>query len=131
MNCPVCNEALIVLEYKDIELDYCIQCKGFWFDAGELGLLSGALKLQTEIPDIFSFPPTQTKEQARKCPRCKKKMDKTILGLEPGILIDRCKKGDGIWLDYGELGQVLEQHLTNKNEKDAEIIQFLGETFKK
>lgn len=40
MDCPVCKKSLIVVERDNIELDYCIACKGFWFDAGELGLLA-------------------------------------------------------------------------------------------
>ena len=38
MKCPVCSLELIVVERNGIELDYCIQCQGFWFDAGEINL---------------------------------------------------------------------------------------------
>jgi len=131
MLCPTCKKALIVVERKSIELDYCIHCKGFWFDAEELKLVSEALKLRTELPDVFSFPPTKTKESIRKCPRCNKKMDKTVFGRDPGITIDRCTQGDGLWLDSGELGQILEQHITEKTPGEAQLVKFLGETFKK
>jgi len=130
MICPVCAKPLIVVEYKGIELDYCIHCKGFWFDEGEIRLLSEALKLTTELPDLYSLPAAKVKEKPRKCPRCNKKMDKILIGLDPGILIDRCKKNDGIWLDSGELAQVIEQHLIDKNSGEADLMQFLGETFK-
>jgi Zn-finger nucleic acid-binding protein len=39
MICPVCKNDMIVVEYRDIELDYCSNCKGVWFDSGELELL--------------------------------------------------------------------------------------------
>ena len=40
MQCPVCNEAMIVLEYEQVEIDHCTSCKGIWLDAGELELLA-------------------------------------------------------------------------------------------
>jgi len=39
MICPVCKCDMIVVEYHNIELDYCTTCKGVWFDSGELELL--------------------------------------------------------------------------------------------
>ena len=36
MICPACREEMIVIEYNKIELDVCVQCKGVWFDGGEL-----------------------------------------------------------------------------------------------
>ena len=27
------------MEYRQIELDYCLKCSGIWFDSGELDLL--------------------------------------------------------------------------------------------
>ena len=39
MKCPVCKNMMIVVEHEHIELDYCPDCAGVWFDAGELDLL--------------------------------------------------------------------------------------------
>lgn len=36
MNCPVCNESLLISERKGIEIDYCPKCRGVWLDRGEL-----------------------------------------------------------------------------------------------
>ena len=41
MDCPVCSEPMIVLEYDRVEVDYCVSCQGLWLDAGELELLFG------------------------------------------------------------------------------------------
>ena len=79
MNCPVCSVPLIVVERHGIELDYCVECKGLWFDAGELRLLGEALKLDIEVPDIDSLPEVDAPEKYRRCPRCEKRMEKTSL----------------------------------------------------
>ena len=41
MDCPVCKNAMIVLELDEVEVDYCTECEGIWLDAGELELLLG------------------------------------------------------------------------------------------
>lgn len=36
MNCPNCNETLIMADRQGIEIDYCPKCRGVWLDKGEL-----------------------------------------------------------------------------------------------
>ena len=39
--CPVCDEPLLIVEFEDVEADYCASCLGVWLDEGELELLGG------------------------------------------------------------------------------------------
>ena len=39
MDCPVCKDAMIVMELNEVEIDHCLSCSGIWLDAGELELL--------------------------------------------------------------------------------------------
>ena len=127
MDCLVCSVPVIVVERQGIELDYCLSCKGIWFDAGELGLLSQALQIKTAIPDIMSLAVVASQEKKRPCPRCDKKMDKIEL---EGVLVDRCPNGHGLWFDWGELGQVLERTSAGAAGGGEQVIKFLGETIK-
>ena len=53
MNCPACKKNnMIVVEYKGVELDNCVDCGGVWFDMDELELLFGALEPGIELPHI-------------------------------------------------------------------------------
>lgn len=36
LHCPKCGVELIVINYKDVEVEECPNCKGFWLDAGEV-----------------------------------------------------------------------------------------------
>ena len=36
MKCPHCNIPLLMTERKNVEIDYCSQCRGIWLDKGEL-----------------------------------------------------------------------------------------------
>jgi Zn-finger nucleic acid-binding protein len=136
MICPTCKSDMIVVEYNKIELDYCTNCQGVWFDSGELELLLESMNLENQnvfLSNILSSEEAESSEKKRKCPICGQKMKKTGIGQEPGILIDVCQRGDGLWFDGGELGQLTRQLVRKPSEKkrsQQEVITFLGEVFK-
>lgn len=127
MICPTCQKTLIVVERNGIELDYCLSCEGFWFDADEWNLLKDILGIESEIADPFALEPVRVKEKARKCPQCSKYMDKVDIG---GILLDRCPSFHGVWFDKGEVSSFF--NVTQTCEKEPnKAINFLGEVFYK
>lgn len=114
MDCPVCkNEPTIVLELNEIEIDYCLSCNGIWLDTGELELL---LEDNTETKIFLnSFTlDNKTKEKKLRCPICNKKMDKVQVVGGKEIRIDKCKYNHGLWFDSGELEDVLEIGMLDK-----------------
>ncbi|MFC1925243.1 zf-TFIIB domain-containing protein [Chloroflexota bacterium] len=139
MNCPVCKGdkgAMVIVEHEQIELDYCTNCDGVWFDYGELDLLLERLDLDGttfSMNAILALPDKQVKEALRKCPICKAKMRKVVVGSEPEVLIDACPRGDGIWFDGGEVQQVIRQLVDTAPAGaggEGKVISFLGEVFK-
>ena len=136
MICPTCKSDMIVVEHNKIELDYCTNCQGVWFDSGELELLLRSMNLESHnvfLSNILSSEEAESSEKKRKCPICGQKMKKISMGQEPGILIDVCQRGDGLWFDGGELGQLTRQLARKPSEKKRSqqgVITFLGEVFK-
>lgn len=127
MNCPACNEAMIVLEHDQVEIDHCPSCKGNWLDQVELELLLGDTHEQNRL--LSSLEVVQNpREKKRKCPICSKKMDKVVLEPEQKVVIDRCSQGDGLWFDLGELDDIISTGSFGKTEK---ILDWLKETFGK
>ncbi len=130
MKCPVDKNDMIVVEHKKIELDYCLQCSGVWFDHGELDLfleIASSIGAKAGI-DLIPQEKAKVTEAKRKCPACGSKMDKVWMGKSPKVLIDSCPLGDGLWFDGGELYQVLRQ-LEPDQKASHNIIAFLGEAF--
>jgi len=126
---------MIVVEHEKIELDYCLNCSGVWFDAEELELLLETMELEgtsLSLDNILTSPDAKSVEKKRKCPICGKKMKKATVGHEPEVLIDACSWGDGLWFDSGEVGQLITQLLDKppeKSDSQGRIITFLGEVF--
>ena len=123
MDCPVCKEnAMITLELNEVEIDYCTVCNGIWLDAGELELLLGEPEKARHLLDSFRIDLKST-EKIRKCPICDKKMQKVIVGSsKPTLLIDKCRKGDGLWFDKGELQDNFNRAQLDKDNKIQKLL---------
>ena len=136
MICPTCHDVMIVVEQDKIELDYCTNCSGVWFDSGELELMLERMGLEgsaLSIAKVADLPEAKSAEKKRRCPICGRKMRKTNMGQEPKVLIDVCPKGDGLWFDGGEILQIIKQCAEKSGtELDSEnrVLTFLGDTFK-
>ena len=121
MDCPACREPMVVLELDEVEIDYCISCKGIWLDSGELELL---LEDASERDAVFSSfqADSAAQEKSIKCPICSKRMHKVLCGKERKVRIDKCKKDHGIWFDEGELEQVVAIGGFDKENKVPELL---------
>jgi hypothetical protein len=135
MICPVCKNDMIDVEHERIELDYCTNCHGVWFDAEELELLLESMGVENhglDLDNIWHSPETETEEKKRKCSICGQKMKKAAIGKEPEVLIDVCPQGDGLWFDGGEVGHLITRIAKKpsaKPDSEARVITFLGEVF--
>lgn len=135
MICPACKHAMVIVEHENIELDYCTNCKGVWFDSGELELLLEAAELENYevfLERIIDSKEASSPEKKRRCPICNKKMKKSYIDEDNQLLIDICKLEHGIWFDGGEVTHLLKL-LSEKSEKPGsrdEVMSFLGEVLK-
>ena len=133
MICPVCKKVMLVIEYNEIELDYCNQCGGVWFDAGELELMLKSADTENDmLKNIFNSMGAATKEGKRRCPLCNKNMKKVNIG-QPDILIDACEQGEGLWCDGGEILKLVKQFPAQPSGEDSaeqNMVDFLAEVFR-
>jgi Zn-finger nucleic acid-binding protein len=135
MICPVCKYDMIVVEYHNIELDYCNSCKGVWFDSGELELLLKSHSLEetkTFLDGILNSQEAVSSEKKRNCPICSHKMKKTAIGGQPEILVDICRDEHGLWFDGGEVIQLIRRLAGEhppKHDSKGQVISFLEEVF--
>ncbi|MDH5680935.1 MAG: zf-TFIIB domain-containing protein [Spirochaetota bacterium] len=115
MNCPKCQKTNLtrVTEHQ-VELDYCGDCGGIWFDHGELEKI-------TTMEATLSFDQIKKKEtpmmmdyQTAMCPVCKHAMGKAPDRNLVNLMVDQCPKCKGIWLDGGEFNRLSGEHLMSK-----------------
>jgi Zn-finger nucleic acid-binding protein len=130
MHCPACHTVLIVVEREGIELDWCPDCSGLWFDEGELVLLGEKAGRPLEAEHLGGREGDTVERGKRRCPRCPRKMKQVGMASGDGerVQIDRCDE-HGIWLDRGELGAILSRTTWRGDPEEDLMLDFLGETF--
>ncbi len=113
-DCPVCSVAMYLEHIEGEEIDRCPDCKGIYFDKGELENISKLVMLfsdaKLEEEEIDTIPQFE-RDRKLKCPDCGEPMIEEDVG--GGYVIDVCTGCSGIWLDYGELTAIkmLEEHI--------------------
>jgi len=125
MKCPRCKSLLIVVEFHDIELDWCPACEGLWFDSGEMELVTAQMRgtVDEQVPQRKA----DTSEKRLKCPECNKTMEKRLLGDAQPVVADVCPVCGGLWLDHGELEQIVNTNDAAPN--TSPVIEHLRGTF--
>jgi Zn-finger nucleic acid-binding protein len=139
--CPKCDVPLFILHFKDIELDFCHQCRGLWLDAGELEALLQRTGGNANDP-LLQFQQqmgTETKGRPHLCPRCDAALseiqvkraapaDATATGGTPvQLTLDKCPRGHGLWFDADELQQLLSMFPVESSA--ARTVDHLNELF--
>ena len=98
--CPECAQRFVIVQVGNIAVDYCTRCKGCFFDPGEL------MAITHQPRDIPALNPTHRHSRLR-CPVCGEVMWETTFQRNQNLLVDRCPKGHGIYLQHGELERAL------------------------
>ncbi|REJ66152.1 MAG: hypothetical protein DWQ31_15820 [Planctomycetota bacterium] len=100
-DCPECGRPFVLVRLRGVQLDCCARCRGIWFDPGELKLIS---EVDSEVP--------QTQKAMRPsrhaCPDCGEVMIEYALFNPLNLLVDRCPRGHGVYLEDRELERVFQ-----------------------
>lgn len=119
MKCPHCRSVMYVAEIDGVELDLCADCRGIWFDRGELDLLLGG----GGLPQLAG---AETAERPRSCPLCRRRMVKLNIGPEGRVLVDSCPAGCGLWFDDRELSELVDNLARDGWRLPPPVLEFLG-----
>lgn len=126
MQCPRDGAPLTTEPYGDnTAVDRCAACGGVWLDLGELENIQDGCSIHAaDLDDIDVI--ANAYEMARqkfapgiKCPRCALSLEAAEYAYCSRVLVDRCAKCAGVWLDFGEL-EALERffkHATRPRER--------------
>lgn len=107
-------ETLVLGEPEPLELGRCPSCLGLFLPLGALERLverQGRATLQIDhrllqaLADAPRAAPAPVRY--RPCPGCGELMQRSLHGRRSGVVVDRCRD-HGLWLDAGELRQLLE-----------------------
>ena len=132
MRCCRCGREMLLVEYTEIEIDYCPDC-GIWLDSGELELILGEDSLRKNNRRSSSdrgSDESRPNDKPIKCPVCRAKMAKDPYDELAKTIVDICPRGHGVWLDRGELNEIVETHLKADSKNRSAVTAFLAGIFR-
>ncbi|HRZ55162.1 MAG TPA: zf-TFIIB domain-containing protein [Candidatus Paceibacterota bacterium] len=107
MKCPKCeDQQLAGAAVRGIEVDRCPRCGGIWFDVKELGALMASHPSDLK-PLARGKNDDSTDARAGLCPRDQSRMIRVRSARKPTVIVETCPTCRGLWLDGGELGELL------------------------
>ncbi|HEU4341790.1 MAG TPA: zf-TFIIB domain-containing protein [Candidatus Binatia bacterium] len=130
IRCPECDLPMHPVTARAnpgslIQLDQCARCGGIWCDKWELFPIDSdqAPRLDPVDEKLLSTP-TQGAEKTLYCPRCTGKLGIFADPILPkDIVLQRCRRCDGIWLNRGQLSRYKSYQKKTRLEKmGAETI---------
>lgn len=104
--CPKCKTQAAPIEYEGVRIYHCGGCGGHWLSKARLDLIVNRREVQ--MPEavrqkMMDLADASHAHEALTCFSCGKPMIREQFRHWNDILIDRCPKCGGIWLDRGEL----------------------------
>ena len=115
--CPRCHIPLQTVDLRLGEkflIERCPVCLGLFFDPGELEAFLKLAVTRVHAVDPQRLHEVQNVKRSGEypvsyidCPVCRKLMNRINLGARSGVIADQCRE-HGMWLDGGELRQVME-----------------------
>jgi Zn-finger nucleic acid-binding protein len=108
--CPLCKTPMAhALLDNDDAIDFCAKCRGIFLPRATFARVVDKRRAFATAPPAEPVP-LERKELQRQlsCPRCAGRFE-TYPHFGPGnIVIDNCTRCDMIWLDFGELRQIVD-----------------------
>jgi Zn-finger nucleic acid-binding protein len=129
LQCPDCRTNLESVQLDapaGARLDRCPDCLGLFLPLGSLNTLLDAAtgpvwtidrRLLNQLVEAPRSAPTPLRY--RPCPSCGILMNRSLQGKRSGVVVDRCRD-HGVWLDAGELRQLLEWARAGGAQLDAQ-----------
>lgn len=102
MICPKCQVDKLTkrrAKGKDFSVEYCLKCKGVWFDRYELE------EVLPETIKELGVPGDAQKDVECLCPKCSKALYAFDYP-QTHVTIDMCKRCGGLWVDRGEFKEI-------------------------
>lgn len=114
--CPICHIQMSTIDVgKKVPflIERCDSCYGLFFDNDELDVMiensvKGSRNVDLDrLSELTENPRHVDIIVYRRCPVCKKMMDRKNYRRRSGVILDVCAE-HGVWLDPGELRQIME-----------------------
>lgn len=100
LSCPECTRQMIMMRIEGLDIDYCLKCRGFWFDKGELLQFTD---MESDVPG----DQLRHRDSRFNCPICQQTMLEFQFCQGSNLMVDACRD-HGVYLEDHELVRAFE-----------------------
>ena len=133
VTCPLCGIKTDIIRLAGIELDFCCNCNGIWFDKGEVVRLQDAVSSDSLCDEMIAalkeLPAGMHSSDRNKyldCPVCCLPISHKTYAEVSGIVLDRCAS-HGTWIEKDGFARILDILALGKLEELLHRAQMLKE----
>lgn len=108
MLCPNDQTPLVAHVRDGVEADACAQCHGVWFSRPALEACVQQVSANASLPTVPVHLKASPLLQRLPCPVCQPA--RLVTHRHESIEVDTCPRCHGVWLDQGEMEQILRLH---------------------
>ncbi len=108
--CPICKVPLKSAVFHNVEVNYCPNCLGIWFEEDELRLAKDDKDKNLEWLDVDLWKDEKKfkiSHGIRLCPSCRVPLYEVRYG-DSDIVVDVCNICHGVWLDRAEFKKIID-----------------------
>lgn len=109
MKCPICKKPLSSTILCNVEVNYCPNCLGLWFEEEELRWAKDEKDKDLRWLDIDLWKDEKKFKISygiRLCPSCRVPLYEVYYG-DSRVIVDVCNLCHGIWLDRAEFKKII------------------------
>ncbi len=128
MKCPVCSKEMVEQDFGGVKVDICVNgCKGIWFDNCELVKLDEKNEgMGNALKEALLYPRNNNNQRPPiNCPKCNLPMHIHKYQRAKEVNVDECYACAGFFLDSGEITEVRDTYMSDK-EADAYVNQLVS-----
>jgi Zn-finger nucleic acid-binding protein len=122
--CPVCDVPLVLAMLETCQVHHCARCRGLLIPRSRFATIVGRRRSWAEGPPVVPIPPPKEALSRRlTCPTCGKHMSVDRYYGPGNVIMDGCPSCDTVWLDFGELKQIVDAPGDDRGTRDRSRLQ--------
>jgi Zn-finger nucleic acid-binding protein len=119
IDCPLCEAPLKLAMLEHAQVHYCQRCRGLLVPRGAFAEIVRRRRAWAEGPPVTPEPPAAGElRRAINCPTCGARMIVDRYYGPGNIVMDGCTACDTVWLDFGELKQIVDAPGADRGTRD-------------
>ena len=122
--CPVCEVPLVLAMLESSQVHYCERCRGLLIPRSQFAKIVGRRRSWAAGPPVTPIPPPkEALTRTLACPTCGHRMIVDRYYGPGNIVMDGCPSCDTVWLDFGELKQIVDAPGDDRGTRDRSRLQ--------